>query len=405
MDAMDAFYEAIDTVYSQPVKDWKAAGGAVVATLCSFVPVELFHAAGILPVRLRGVDADSLDIANAYYGPFICSCPKAILQMVCEGRYQFLDGAVITPGCDSMRRLDDCWHKAAGDYEGIRPPFFTYLGVPHKASDYAIEWFTEELRGFIRRIESHFQVNITKDKLKEAIRTYNRGRELTFQLQALREQENPAISGTDALAAAIAGTALPRAAYNEGLESLIDNLTRGRAAPAGKAPRLMVLGSVCDDTKLIRLIEDAGAVVVADNLCFGMRQNQGRVPATGPEADDPVAALARWYLSESRCPRMFGGTRQRLARIREEIEKAGVDGVIFQNIRFCDLHGAENGIFAGHLKLWGIPSLSLEREYGPLVDTGRIRMRVEAFLERVSDKKPEVRTQKPEVRIKNDIIR
>lgn len=379
---MDAFYETVNRVYSSPVKQWKENGGKVVAALCTFVPAEVLYAADILPIRFRGIEAEELDVANAYFGPFICSCPKALLQMVCEGRYGFLDGAVITPGCDSMRRLDDCWQKAGQDYDGIVPPFFTYLGVPHKSTPYAIDWFTEELRRFIHNIEKHFRIRITEDKLRQAIRIYNHGRELTYRLQALRIQDVPAISGTDAFAVSIAGTAIPGPAYNQMLESLLSDLENSQPPPADSGKRLMVLGSVCDDTSLIKLIEDAGSVVVADNLCFGARHTRGLVPETG----DPVAALAQWYLGESMCPRMFGGFNQRLAIITDKIEKAKVDGVIMQNIRFCDLHGAENGLFAKRLKQRGVACLELEREYGPLVDKGRIKMRVDAFLERISQR-------------------
>ena len=61
-----------------------------------------------------------------------------------------------------------------------------------------------------------------------------------------------------------------------------------------------------------------------------------------------------------------------------------MDGVILQNIRFCDLHGSENGLFERDLEASGTPCLRLEREYGPLIETGRIKMRIDAFLERIS---------------------
>ena len=59
-------------------------------------------------------------------------------------------------------------------------------------------------------------------------------------------------------------------------------------------------------------------------------------------------------------------------------------GIILQNIRFCDLHGSENGLFEKDFEKMGIPCLRLEREYGPLTETGRMKMRIEAFFERIS---------------------
>ena len=58
----------------------------------------------------------------------------------------------------------------------------------------------------------------------------------------------------------------------------------------------------------------------------------------------------------------------------QKVEKAKIDGLILQNIRFCDLHGAENGLFESDLEARGILCMRLEREYGPLVETGRMRI-------------------------------
>jgi benzoyl-CoA reductase/2-hydroxyglutaryl-CoA dehydratase subunit BcrC/BadD/HgdB len=55
-----------------------------------------------------------------------------------------------------------------------------------------------------------------------------------------------------------------------------------------------------------------------------------------------------------------------------------------QNIRFCDLHGAENALFERDLEEIGIPCLRVEREYGPHIDAGRMKLRINAFLERIN---------------------
>jgi len=53
-----------------------------------------------------------------------------------------------------------------------------------------------------------------------------------------------------------------------------------------------------------------------------------------------------------------------------------------QHIKFCDLHGVDNMLFERDLESEGIPCLRIEREYGSF-DTGRIKTRVDAFLERI----------------------
>ena len=94
--------------------------------------------------------------------------------------------------------------------------------------------------------------------------------------------------------------------------------------------------------------------------------------------------LAEDYLRQSECPRMFGGYQERWRKIKDRIEKYHVDGVVLQNIRFCDLHGSENGLFERDLEENGLPALRIEREYGPLVDRGRLKMRVDALIEQLA---------------------
>ena len=369
--------EAVAQLDNRYVRQWKKEGGKIVGYPCSFVPEEIVYAAGMLPLRLRAVEAVSTSIGDTYFGPVICSFPKCILQMAGEGRYGFLDGAVICNGCDSMRRLDECWRKAAEDFDGILPAFFTHFAVPHKVEPYSLKWFTGHIRSFTGSLERSFGVTVTDDDLHRAIREYNRGRKLLLELDALRTAGETKVSGAEATAVAIAASAMPRSTFNALLEDILGEI-RGRTGHvAGK--RILLAGSVIDEVGLLRLIEDAGAVVVADTLCFGIRSQADLVDEDG----DPVEALARRYLDHSLCPRMFGYYKDRFGYIARRARETRVDGVILQNIRFCDLHGSENGIFERDLEAQGIPCMRMEREYGPLAEEGRIRMRLDAFLERL----------------------
>ncbi len=379
---MNEFMEAATAIESGPVKKWKADGGRVIGYTCSYAPDEIMHAAGILPYRIRGFGAGEMTIGDTYFGPFICSLPKCMLQLAGEGKYAFLDGAIITPGCDSMRRLDECWRKAGEDHPGVVPRFFFHYGVPHKYTDYTIKWFTDETRRFIAEMSAHFQTAPDEERLRASIKLYNRSRGLLERLDVLRTGDTPPLTGSEALAVVIAGSTMPRELYTDMLEGLIRELEQ-RTVQYGDRIRLMLVGSANDDVDLVRILEGDRALVVADNLCFGARSQTDLVEEEG----DPVSALARRYLRQNECPRMYGDYRRRLAILKEKIESAGVEGVVLQNIRFCDLHGSENGLFERDLEREGIPCMRLEREYGPLVESGRMRMRMDAFLERIDQRR------------------
>jgi benzoyl-CoA reductase subunit C len=376
---IDKLKAAAATLDNDFIRKWKDEGRKVMGYTCTFIPEEILHSAGLLPYRIRGIGTTSLSIGDSYFGPVNCTFPKCMLQLAGEGSYRFLDGAIISNGCDSMRRLEECWRKAGDDYPGALPKYYEFFSVPHKAVDYSIDYYAEELKEMIATIEAHFKVDITEESLQKSIKLYNTGRKLLRKLDELRYLNKVAISGEDALSILIASHAIPREDFNIILKKILAGLDKAQSVSDGKK-RLMLIGSASDDIDFIRVIEDAGAIVVADTVCFGSRLHASLVK----EKEEPVHALAAHYLNNSICPRMLGYYKDRRAFIRDIIKKAAVDGIILQNVRFCDLHGSENGVLERDFEAEGIPCMRLEREYGPLVETGRIRMRVDAFMERIS---------------------
>ena len=296
-----------------------------------------------------------------------------------SGKYDFLDGVVVSNGCDAMRRLDDCWRKMGGDIADTLPSWFHYFDVPHKPDGHAFVWYVNQVKKLIAAVEEKFDVTISKENLKQAITAQNQLKKLVWELEGLRANDPVSVSGKEAFASLIAATVMPRDLFSKLLSDFIRTVKkRDNSIFKGKR-RIFLGGSICDSIELVSLIEDAGAVVVGENVCFGVRNEEGTVN----DEDDPIEALTRYYLSGSACPRMFGWYKTRLSSITERIRNTGADGVILQNIRFCDLHGTENGLMERDLEKIGIPSLRIEKEYGPLTETGRLKMRVNAFIEQL----------------------
>ena len=379
---MKVFNDAATKVQFESITNWKKTGKPIVGYTCSYTPAEIFYAGDILPVRLRGIETEGMEIGDTYFGPFICSFPKCILQLVGKGKFSFLDGAIITPGCDGMRRLDENWRKLEEEEnQGILPDYFHYFDVPHRAEDYGMEWYIDELKKLIKSVEDHFNVEITNEKLSAAIKEFNKGRKLLNEVENLRFKKDIVISGTEVFAATVAGTVMPRDEYTQELKKWVTTLKKRKTSLSKDKHRVMVTGSISDEIDLFELIEDTDkAIIVGENLCFGIRYEGNEIKEDG----DPIEAMAHHYLGKSVCPRMFGKYKERLALLKERIERSHADGVIMQNIRFCDLHGAENALFERDLEAIGIPCLRVEREYGPHIDIGRMKLRIGAFLERIT---------------------
>ena len=213
--------------------------------------------------------------------------------------------------------------------------------------------------------------------MRESIRVYNQTRHLLQDLDDKRRASQPAISGADFMAAVLAAQILPKEKYNSMLKELLNELDAQPISTKDSKARLMVVGSELDDPKFIELIEESGAVVVADELCTASKYYWNMVDTTG----DPLQALASRYLTRPPCPRMRPSD-QRLEYIKEMIENRQVDGVILELMKFCKLHDEGALIVRQALDEWGIPHLTLSREYN-LTGAGATATRIEAFLEQL----------------------
>ncbi len=129
--------------------------------------------------------------------------------------------------------------------------------------------------------------------------------------------------------------------------------------------------------EFIGFIEEKGASIVADGLCFGGRHYQGEVDEN---ADELLPAIAARYVDRVSCPSIINGFDHGYEILKQTIGDWGVTGVICARLKFCDHWGGQRKMLAEKLRQEGMPLLDLEREYGT-AGSGQIGTRVQAFLE------------------------
>jgi benzoyl-CoA reductase/2-hydroxyglutaryl-CoA dehydratase subunit BcrC/BadD/HgdB len=247
------------------VEQWKADGGKVAGFFCAHAPEELLWAAGILPVRMRGTGSEETSSADQYLGATNCSFVRHTLNRVLEGDLAFLDGLLISNSCDHIRRL----FEIATLTKAV--PFCHYLDVPHLNSQSALDRLTQQLRSLQQKLESTFAVDISREKLAEAIELYNRTRELLARASELRAEDPPRATGSEVLAMAVAAASVPKDRFNPLLEERLGRLEAGNGQRAPKGPRLLILGGTLDEPGFLEIIESLGGNVVADLLCWGSK--------------------------------------------------------------------------------------------------------------------------------------
>jgi bzd-type benzoyl-CoA reductase N subunit len=372
---MDEIIKLSETVENDRVKAWKDRGGKVLGYACVTTPPEIIDAAGILPYRIRALGNPNTEIADAHLARFNCSFCRSCLQLGLDGTYSFLDGLVETNGCDHLRGMFENW-------EYVNPSeFFHYVKAPHLVNDDALRYYAEELAFFKEAIEKHFGMEITDEALVRSIDRQEIVRDKLREIYRMREGSSPSFTGAEALSMFLLASAVPVDDFVELADAVIAE--RRDTSITGYRARLMLCGAATDELELIGAMEGVGGLVVTDGLCYGARAFWSPVVLD----KDPMEALARTYLGDMLCPRMYDDYPRRRDFVLEAVERADVDGVIVMHNKFCDVHGVDNVQLRLDLEKRDVPVLQLEKEYGSKADIGRMRTRVQAFLERIGDKR------------------
>jgi benzoyl-CoA reductase subunit C len=354
----------------------KNDGEKIMGYFCSYVPEEIIHAAGFIPYRMRAIENNGTTLADTYFAPTVCSFTRQCFDKALNGDFDFLDGLIFMNGCDHNRRLYDNWR-----YAEIKPDFLHMLSVPHTMAESSIQTYKEDLLGLKAAIETRFGVTLTDDKIADAIRLYNRKRQLLSLISETRKREKVPIKGSEFLSIMLAITALPINTVINILESVLREM-EGRVVNSDTDLRVFVSASCLEEVDHLQLIEESGSIVVADKICLGAPHYDTLVD----EAATPFDALAERYLTHLSCPRMMDDIHRRLSYMHDQIDAYNVDAVISEKLEFCTLMAGEIFMHKKELAKTDLPFLATDRElYGG--GTGQLKTRIQAFFEQVRNLK------------------
>ncbi|NLV86847.1 MAG: 2-hydroxyacyl-CoA dehydratase [Clostridiales bacterium] len=363
-------------ISSEAVKKWRQQGKKALGVICCHVPEEIFHAAGVLPVRMRATGCVDASEAEMWMSSFSCSFAKSVLQYWLEGRYE-LDGIVASDGCIMASRIYD--NAEYINRTRNKGQTIIQIAAPRKHTARTVPFYVNELRDLIEALEEITGEKITEEKLKASVEVYNEARELIKELYELRKEKNPVISGVEALQITLSKTNMPIEEYIDLLKAFLEDAKNRKPQDSWRA-RLMIIGSALDDPEYLRVIEEKGGLIVTDALCFG--QMQFREPIEMRDDEDVLTSIADYYLKRVVCPRMMDVHEELHDFIIQSVREFSCDGVIYQRMQNCECWGGENILLEKKLKDVGIPQITVEREQH-MANIGQLAVRAEAFIEMV----------------------
>lgn len=377
----------LQEAHNDLIRQARSKGGIAIGSTCSLIPEPLINLPGCFSVRLRAPRTGSIEMGTYYMTSIMCEACRAILERAIEGGYQFLDCMLTPDSCAQMNRcVENIEHLKLCDNERF---FVTYADVPMKSDETALRHYVRQMRQYVLEpLEKRFSIDTSDEALQRALILHNRLCRLLMDIGDFRREENPRITGYEFAVLCLATYCCPK-------EPLIPILEETLAELQGRQPdhhpqhraRVVLAGSEIDDPELIRMIEEAGALVVADRFCLG--SFPGREEIKIKDGEDILAGICRHYMEGGQCPRFMNTDkiRERHEYMDSLAKRFRADGIIYQQIKFCDYWGYERAYASRVMREnYGYPVLSIDRPYA-VGNAGQLRTRVQAFVESLEIKK------------------
>ncbi|MBN1594611.1 2-hydroxyacyl-CoA dehydratase [candidate division FCPU426 bacterium] len=372
------YYEELFTTEKRK-KELQILNRKVVGTYCYFAPEELIYASGDVPIRLCSGHSDTITTAEELLPRDICPLVKSSFgfPILGDGWIDACDVIALPTSCDAKTKL--------GEYLADYLPVWMINLPKIKNYDGLKEYWLKEIKLFLHKLEELNGKKVKAPELKNALQLLKRRAELYRAMYELRLAHPLLLSHQDLLMVVQSSfyDDLPR--WINQTELLYNEMKKASATGkyAAKGKRLMITGApiIWPNFKILNIITELGSTVVADDMCAGHQRLWDYAEPDEWTLEGMLEAVAARYIFPSVCP-CFTTSYDRIDKILHLAREAKVDGVIYHDLRLCQIFDMEKDLVVKVLKENQIPVITLHTDYGQ-EDVEQLRTRIEAFLEMI----------------------
>lgn len=357
------------------VKELKDQGKKVVGTFCTYTPKEVIYAAGAYPVGLCATSEETIPEAEKRLPKNLCPLIKASYGFAvtdkCPYMY-FSDLVVGETTCDGKKKM----YELLGEVKDVH-----VLQLPQNQDEKSLKLWTDEVRDFKEVLEKKLDVKITDQDLRDAIELCNSEREVMQRFYELGKLVPPPLSGYEMHTILHGSTfSFDKKEQLKNINEVIERLNRKYEEGLGEVSktdkRILITGCPSGGIveKIIKPLEESGAVVVCFENCIGIKSFDGMVDTE----KDPIEAIAERYLKIP-CSVMSPnyGREELIVKLIDEYK---IDGVIDVVLQACHTYSIETNTIRKTVQGVNTPYMDLETNYS-MSDFGQIKTRLEAFVE------------------------
>jgi benzoyl-CoA reductase subunit C len=361
--------ELLEDMDFPTVRRWREAGGKVVGHFQVYFPEEIAHAAGMLPMKIRGAQLEASK-ATSRFGSYLCSILKTSLELVLSKRIE-LDLFVTHPICDAARNLAPIWGRN-----------FSYpcqiLYLPQNAnSSQSAHYLRGEYARLLADIETISGCKVTDEALCHSLELFNKNRSLLRELYDIKRDSPQLIAADEAYVLMAVGGIIPREEHNEMLSAVLPMIRRRQVKQQDKI-RIVFEGGFCEQPPLdlIRMMARS-CYVVDDDLMIGLRWIVEDVPLQG----DPLYNLAEAYLeTSSYSPVQHDLRKPKEKMLLERIRTSRASAAIITAAKMCEPGLEEQVTYTHMLDKMGIPYFISEFEEN-MTSFDHLEIQLETFVE------------------------
>ena len=367
--------EEFDVIAKDPVtylRNLSENGKKIVLYTCSYVPDEIIWAFGFHPARVLGI-SETHQLSNSHLQPYCCPTAKAVLEDILSKKLPAAH-VVFSNTCDTMQRVSDIV-RINTDLE-----HFDFMVPTRLDSDTSKKYLREQilnLAGFLKRrsllLEQDRECFDDVYMINSAMKLFERIYRSVLKLAEISQISNK-ISNKDMHNIFIASAIMDREDLAKKIEQLNDCIKESTISNSVKK-KIVLTGSLCCFPGIYEILDNAGAKVVYDDLCSGIRPYKRRIKLTGDWAYD----IAKSLLERPICAAKFKGLFERILYLKDIVKKYRAQGIIFLVPKFCDPHLFD---YPDIKKEMDVPVLLLETDEKNQIK-GPEKTRIEAFLETI----------------------
>ena len=356
------------------VKQLKDQGIPVVGSYCTYFPQEIAMAMGAATVSLCSTSDETIAEAEKDLPKNLCPLIKSSYGFAKTDKcpfFYFSDVVVGETTCDGKKM-----------YELMSEFKDTFvMELPNSQSENSLKLWKKEIIRFKEYLEKKFDVEITEEQIREAVKVNNEARRSLKKLYEVMRHDPAPISGYDLFKVLYGSTfKFDRKQIPDEVNALVDKIEKEYAEGKmqEKKPRILITGCPIGGAteKVIRAVEDNGGIVVTYENCSGAKSIDKLVDENNPDVYD---AIARRYLNIG-CSVMTPNPN-RFELLGRLIDEYQVDGVVEMTLQACHTYNVETlsvRKFVNEEK--HIPYINVETDYSQ-ADIGQLNTRITAFIE------------------------